>query len=149
MLQTRAVGKCFAGRWAGKRVSGRKHVSGRREGRSQEGEQRQGDRAVARLEVEAGGWPPTPAQYWPSAPLSRRFTTRKGLRVCAEPKEKWVQKYISLLKPWQWLGLLSFSPRTLGPCRWPCRPWQSLEDFSTEGSMGLVEKKRCFHQHFV
>ncbi|XP_045675556.1 C-C motif chemokine 26 [Phyllostomus hastatus] len=27
------------------------------------------------------------------------FTTKRGLRVCAEPKEKWVQKYISLLKP--------------------------------------------------
>ncbi|XP_036995007.2 C-C motif chemokine 26-like [Artibeus jamaicensis] len=26
------------------------------------------------------------------------FTTKKGLKVCAEPEEKWVQKYISLLK---------------------------------------------------
>ncbi|KAM5329632.1 C-C motif chemokine 26 [Glossophaga mutica] len=31
------------------------------------------------------------------------FTTKKGPRVCAEPKEKWVQKYISLLKARQQL----------------------------------------------
>ncbi|XP_029805738.1 C-C motif chemokine 26 [Suricata suricatta] len=26
------------------------------------------------------------------------FTTKKGHKVCAHPKEKWVQKYISLLR---------------------------------------------------
>ncbi|XP_047390336.1 C-C motif chemokine 26 [Sciurus carolinensis] len=26
------------------------------------------------------------------------FTTKKGERVCVQPKEKWVQRYISLLK---------------------------------------------------
>ncbi|XP_036910625.1 C-C motif chemokine 26-like [Sturnira hondurensis] len=31
------------------------------------------------------------------------FTTKKGLKVCAELEEKWVQKYISLLKAQQWL----------------------------------------------
>ncbi|XP_037671148.1 C-C motif chemokine 26 isoform X2 [Choloepus didactylus] len=26
------------------------------------------------------------------------FTTKRGQKVCAHPKEKWVQRYISLLK---------------------------------------------------
>ncbi|XP_016054555.1 PREDICTED: C-C motif chemokine 26 [Miniopterus natalensis] len=29
------------------------------------------------------------------------FTTKKGRKICAQPKEKWVEKYISLLKAQQ------------------------------------------------
>ncbi|KAF6356683.1 C-C motif chemokine ligand 26 [Rhinolophus ferrumequinum] len=29
------------------------------------------------------------------------FTTKKGRKVCADPKEKWVQKYISSLRAQQ------------------------------------------------
>ncbi|XP_004688081.1 PREDICTED: C-C motif chemokine 26 [Condylura cristata] len=32
------------------------------------------------------------------------FTTKRGLKVCAQPEEKWVQKYISLLQSQQQLG---------------------------------------------
>ncbi|XP_037360404.1 C-C motif chemokine 26 [Talpa occidentalis] len=32
------------------------------------------------------------------------FTTKRGQKVCAQPEEKWVQKYISLLKARQQLG---------------------------------------------
>ncbi|CAI9173155.1 unnamed protein product [Rangifer tarandus platyrhynchus] len=31
------------------------------------------------------------------------FTTKRGQKVCAQPKETWVQKYISLLKAQQQL----------------------------------------------
>ncbi|XP_032182915.1 C-C motif chemokine 26 [Mustela erminea] len=29
------------------------------------------------------------------------FTTKKGLKVCAQPKEKWVRRYVSLLRKQQ------------------------------------------------
>lgn len=33
-----------------------------------------------------------------SMSLFHRFTTKRGKKVCTNPKKKWVQRYISLLK---------------------------------------------------
>ncbi|KAK1344907.1 hypothetical protein QTO34_013611 [Cnephaeus nilssonii] len=39
------------------------------------------------------------------------FTTKKGQKVCAQPKEKWVRRYILLLKAQQNSTLLNFQPK--------------------------------------
>ena len=65
------------------------------------------------------------SQYWLSASLFHRFTTKKGHKVCAQPKEKWVQRYIALLREQQQSWMLNFKPKDT----WPCCPWRSLEIF--------------------
>ncbi|XP_036165463.1 C-C motif chemokine 26-like [Myotis myotis] len=39
------------------------------------------------------------------------FTTKKGQKVCAQPKEKWVRRYISFLKAQQNSAQLNFQPK--------------------------------------
>lgn len=72
-------------------------------------EVRQGEETSSARRGKAGGCPSFPIPFQKADVLSvdsqrlfsHRFTTKKGRKVCADPKEKWVQKYISSLRAQQ------------------------------------------------
>lgn len=128
-------------------VSSKKCVSERRQGQGQKREQRQGDRDAARLEHEAGGPGPfseltvsasLPQIHYQKRPESLCRTEGKmGAKIHFFTESSTTGVTAGFLAQGHWDP--AFGPVVLGGA------WRIS---STEGSTGLVERKRRFPPEF-